>query len=43
MKNVLLFIFGKRVNKPVSKHIAQTRLMHFRGVNVGRSNGKVMI
>ena len=43
MRDVLLFLFGKRVNKPITKHIAQTKLMHFRGVNVGRSNGKVLI
>lgn len=43
MRDVLLFLFGKRVNKPITKHIAQTRLMHFRGVNVERSNGKVLI
>lgn len=43
MRDVLLFLFGRRVNKPITRHIAQTRLMHFRGVNVGRSNGKVMI
>ena len=43
MRDVLLFLFGKKLNKPITKHIAQTKLMHFRGVNVGRMNGKVMI
>jgi len=43
MKNILLFIFGKKLKKPVSKHIAQTKMLHFRGINVDRLNGKVMI
>lgn len=43
MKNLLLAMFGKKLKNPVSRHIAQTRLLHFRGINVGRRNGKVMI